>query len=162
MYQKILLAVDGSEASKRAAEEAFRIAAWARARVPALYVVSKWGGAPYAGYYEPEALGTVLREDGRIALDEVRAAMAERGIPGDVEIDETQNAADDIPSCLERCIQGQTVDPVVMFRPVRCCLCARPASRSCRLGMVPTAKPDPRKGRSRYARAASQRSGTSR
>lgn len=114
MYQKILLAVDGSDASKRAVEEAFRIAALARARVHALYVVSKWGVAPYAGYYEPEALGTVLREDGRIVLEGVRAAMAERGIPGDIEIDETQNAADDIPSCLERCVQRQNIDLVVM------------------------------------------------
>jgi nucleotide-binding universal stress UspA family protein len=114
MYQKILLAVDGSDASKRAEEEAFRIAALARARVHALYVVSKWGLAPYAGYYEPEALGTVLREDGRLALEAVRAAMAERGIAGDIEIDETQNAADDIPSCLERCIQREKIDLVVM------------------------------------------------
>lgn len=182
MYQKILLAVDGSDASKRAVEEAFRIAALARARVHALYVVSKWGVAPYAGYYEPEALGTVLREDGRIVLEGVRAAMAERGIPGDIEIDETQNAADDIPSCLERCVQRQNIDLVVMgthgrrgaarrgaaragscwvawrrvccaFRPVRCCLCARPPSRPHRLGMVPTAKPDPRKGAGRATRA---------
>ncbi|WP_424107668.1 universal stress protein [Paraburkholderia sp.] len=49
MYQKILLAVDGSDASKRAAEEAIQIAALAGARVHALYVVSKWGVAPYAG-----------------------------------------------------------------------------------------------------------------
>jgi nucleotide-binding universal stress UspA family protein len=109
MYQKILLAVDGSDASKRAVEEAFRIAAFARARVHALYVVSKWGVAPYAGYYEPEALGEVLREDGRIALEAVRAAMAERGIPGGVEIDETQNAADDIT-----CVQRHNIDLVLM------------------------------------------------
>jgi nucleotide-binding universal stress UspA family protein len=36
MYQKILLAVDGSDASKRAVEEAFQLAAFARARVHAL------------------------------------------------------------------------------------------------------------------------------
>lgn len=114
MYRKILLAVDGSDASKRAVEEALRIAALAHARVHALFVVSKWGLAPYAGYYEPEALGTVLREDGRIALEAVRAAMAARGISGDIEIDETVNAADDIPSCLERCVQRQNIDLVVM------------------------------------------------
>jgi nucleotide-binding universal stress UspA family protein len=114
MYQKILLAVDGSDASKRAVEEAFQLAAFARARVHALYVVSKRGVAPYAGYYDPEALGTVLREDGRIALEAVRAAMSERAIPGGVEIDETQNAADNIPRCLERCVQRQNIDLVVM------------------------------------------------
>ncbi|SDI33864.1 universal stress protein [Paraburkholderia phenazinium] len=114
MYQKILLAVDGSDASKPAVEEAFRIAAAARARVHALYVVSKWGVAPYAGYYEPEALGAVLREDGRIALEAVRVAIAERRIPGAIEIDETQSAADDIPSCLERCARRQNVDLIVM------------------------------------------------
>lgn len=176
MYHKILLAVDGSDASKRAAEEAFRIAALARARVHALYVVSKWGVAPYAGYYEPEALGTVLREDGRLALEAVRTAMAKQGMPGDIEIDETQNAADNIPSCLERCIQREKIDLVVMgthgrrgasrivlgsvaevycaFRPALCYLCARLATKLRRAGRVPTIKPGPRKDRSRKVAAA--------
>jgi nucleotide-binding universal stress UspA family protein len=114
MYQKILLAMDGSDASRRAAQEAFRIAACVRAHIHAVYVVSKWGLAPYAGYYEPEALGAVLREDGRIALDLVCKDMAQRGISGDVEIDETQSSADDIPNCLKRCVQRRNIDLVVM------------------------------------------------
>jgi nucleotide-binding universal stress UspA family protein len=114
MYQKVLLAVDGSDASSRAAQEAFRIAAFVQAHIHAIYVVSKWGIAPYAGYYEPEALGAVLREDGRIALEAIRKEMAERAVSGDVEIDETQSIADDIPNCLKRCVQRQNIDLVVM------------------------------------------------
>lgn len=114
MYQKILLAVDGSDTSKLAVEEALRIAAFVHGRIHALYVVGKWGIAPYAGYYEPEALGTVLREDARTALDAVSKEMAERGILGEVEIDETESAADDIPSCLQRCVERHNIDLVVM------------------------------------------------
>lgn len=114
MYQKILLAVDGSEASRRALDEACRIAVFFDARLHAVYVVSKWGIAPYAGYYEPEALAAVLRDDGRIALETVREAMSGQGVPGDVEIDETLNATDDIANCLQRSVQRHNIELVVM------------------------------------------------
>jgi hypothetical protein len=46
--------------------------------------------------------------------------MAEGAILGDVEIGETENAADDVPSCLKRCVQRQNIEPVVMdTRPER-------------------------------------------
>lgn len=55
-----------------------------------------------------------LREDGRITLAAVRRATAERGVSGDTEIDETESAADDIASCLQRCVRRQGGDLVVM------------------------------------------------
>lgn len=114
MYRKIVVAVDGSDTSRRALDEALAIAALAHARLHAVYVIHKWSLSPYSGYYDPEALAKVLREDGKIALEEARKAMAERGVPGDAEIDETQGAADDIPSCLQRCAQRQGAALVVM------------------------------------------------
>jgi len=114
MYRKIVLAVDGSDASKRALDEALDIAALARGRLHAVYIVHPWCVSPYAGYSEPEALRKVLREDGQIALEAVRKAMAERGVPGDTEIDETQSSADNIPSCLHRFVQRHGAELVVM------------------------------------------------
>jgi hypothetical protein len=83
------------------------LAQFTQARFHAVYVVHPWCMARYAGYFDPDQLRNVLREDGRMALEEARWAMAERGLPGDTEIDETEDAADDIPHCLARCVQRQ-------------------------------------------------------
>lgn len=114
MFQKIVVALDGSNASKRALYEALNVAELAQARLHAVYVVHPWCMSPYAGYFDPERLREVLREDGRLALDAARQAMAERGVPGDTEIDETDGAADDIAHCLARCVKREGAGLVVM------------------------------------------------
>ena len=114
MYRKIVLALDGSASSRRALEEALGIALFAHAHVHAVYIVHPWAMSRYAGYYDPEALRKVLREDGRVALEAARKAMTKRGVTGDIEIDETDSAADDIPHCLHRCAQRQGAELVVM------------------------------------------------
>lgn len=114
MYQKIVVALDGSESSRWALYEALQFAQLTQARLHAVYVVHPWCASRYAGYFNPDQLRDVLREDGRLALDEARRAMAERGVPGDTEIEETESAADDIPHCLARCVQRQGAGLVVM------------------------------------------------
>jgi nucleotide-binding universal stress UspA family protein len=114
MYEKIVVALDGSESSRWALYEALEMAQLAQARLHAVYIVHPWCLSRYAGYVDADQLRTVLREDGRVALAEARRAMAERGVPGDTEIDETVDAADDIPRCLARCVQRQGAGLVVM------------------------------------------------
>jgi nucleotide-binding universal stress UspA family protein len=114
MYRKILVAVDGSESSKAAMAEALRMAKFARAHVHAVYVVHAWGLSPYSGYYEPEALAKVLREDGRVTLEEASNAMTSHDVSGSVEIDETEGAHDTIAQCLQRCVLRQGADLAVM------------------------------------------------
>ncbi|WP_137958865.1 universal stress protein [Burkholderia sp. 4M9327F10] len=114
MYHKIVLAVDGSDASNRALDEALDIAALAQGRLHAVYIVNPWRVSPYSGYYDPEALRKVLREDGQITLEAARKVMAERGVAGDTEIEETKSPEDDIPSCLHRFVQRHDADLVVM------------------------------------------------
>jgi nucleotide-binding universal stress UspA family protein len=114
MYEKIVVALDGSESSRWALYEALEMAQLAHARLHAVYIVHPWCLSRYAGYVDADQLRTVLREDGRVALAEARRAMAERGVPGDTEIDETVDAADDIPRCLARCVQRQGAGLVVM------------------------------------------------
>lgn len=113
-YRKILLAVDGSGCARRATQEALALAALAQARVHAVYVVHKWGLAPYSGYYDPDALGRVLYEDGRLALDEVRHAVVAREDLLSVEICETLGKSDSIAECLQRCARIQEADLIVM------------------------------------------------
>ncbi|MGF6597362.1 nucleotide-binding universal stress UspA family protein [Paraburkholderia sp. GAS448] len=114
MYSKILLAIDGSDPSRRALDEACRVAVLSGARVHAVYVVDKWGLSPYAGYYDPEALGRVLHADGHGVLHSAREVLAKQGVECDTEIDETHDRSDDVAHCLQRCAQRQGAELVVM------------------------------------------------
>jgi len=114
MYRNIMLAVDGSASSKRAIEEALRIAALAHATVHAVYVVDKSALFNYGGYYDPQALLDALRGDGRSALGQVRSALVAGGVQGDEEIVETESMADDVATCLQRHAEKIGADLVVM------------------------------------------------
>ncbi|WP_322788535.1 universal stress protein [Paraburkholderia oxyphila] len=114
IYRRILLAVDGSGSARRATREALALAAFGHGRVHAVYVVHKWGLAPYGGYFDPDALGRVLNEDGRKALEEVRRAMAAQEVTISVEICETLGKSDSIVECLRRCAAVLDADLVVM------------------------------------------------
>ncbi|CAB3722370.1 Putative universal stress protein [Paraburkholderia phenoliruptrix] len=114
MYHKIVVALDGSESSRNALHEALELAQLTKGRIHAIYIVDPWSMSPYSGYVDPEQLRAVLREDGRMALEWAREAMANRGVPGDSEMEETQDPADDVPRCLARCVRRQSADLVVM------------------------------------------------
>ncbi|MBC8751133.1 MULTISPECIES: universal stress protein [Paraburkholderia] len=114
MYHNILLAIDGSEGSIRALDQALGVATLAHANLHAVYIVHPWHMSQYAGYYDPEDLRKVLREDAKVALETARAAMAKGGVAGTTEIVETESAADDIASCLQRCAQRHDAGLVAM------------------------------------------------
>ncbi|MBB3261918.1 nucleotide-binding universal stress UspA family protein [Paraburkholderia bannensis] len=112
-YRKILLAVDGSGSARRAAREAIALAALAHAHLHVMYVVHKWGLAPYSGYYDPDALGRVLSDEGRQALDEARRLAIGQNVPVAVELGETLGKSDSIALCLQRCAIIREADLVV-------------------------------------------------
>ncbi|HEX7683023.1 MAG TPA: universal stress protein [Trinickia sp.] len=114
MYRNIMLAVDGSTSSKRAIEEAVRIASLAHAKIHAVYVVDKSALFNYGGYYDPQALLEALRRDGQAALGQVREALGAAGVTGDEKIVETESMADDVATCLQRYADGHAIDLVVM------------------------------------------------
>lgn len=114
MYHKILLAVDDSDVSVRALNEALDVATLSHAGLHAVYVVHPWQMSQYAGYYDAEDLRKVLQEDARRVLEAARLAMEKRGVKGTTEIVETENAADDIASCLSRCARRHDAGLVVM------------------------------------------------
>ena len=114
MYRNIMLAVDGSASSKRAIEEALRIAALAHAKIHAVYVVDKSALFNYGGYYDPQALLDALRGDGRSALGQVHAALVAGGVQGEEEMVETESMADDVATCLQRHAEHIGADLVVM------------------------------------------------
>ncbi|HXZ08161.1 MAG TPA: universal stress protein, partial [Paraburkholderia sp.] len=72
MYDHILVAVDGSESSKRALDEAIRMATLSHGKVTAIYVLEHSTTFAYAGEYDPLALTRAMRSDGERVLAEAR------------------------------------------------------------------------------------------
>lgn len=114
MYANILVAVDGSEASKRALDEAIRMTKLARARLTAVYVIDQSGAFTYAGACDPHLLTDAARQVGRSLLNDALMKMQALGVSGDSEILETQGIAEDIASCIARCVERRGADLVVM------------------------------------------------
>jgi nucleotide-binding universal stress UspA family protein len=114
MYENIVVALDGSEASKRALNEAIRMAKLANARLTAVYVLDQSAAFTYAGACDPHLLTDAARQVGRSLLDEAREKMTALSVVGDTEIIETQGIAEDIASCLSRCVEDRGADLVVM------------------------------------------------
>jgi nucleotide-binding universal stress UspA family protein len=114
MYEKILVAVDGSEASNRALTEAVRMAKLARARLTAVYVIDQSGAFTYAGACDPHLLTDAARQVGQSLLNDAVARMNELNVPGHSEIIETLGSAEDIAACITRYVDAHGVDLVVM------------------------------------------------
>jgi nucleotide-binding universal stress UspA family protein len=114
MYENILVAVDGSEAAKCALNEAIRMAKLAGARLTAVYAIDQSAAFTYAGACDPHLLSEAEREAGRSLLDDALAKMKAFDVAGDSEIIKTQGIAEDIASCIVRCVERRGVDLVVM------------------------------------------------
>lgn len=114
MYANIVVAVDGSAAAKRALSEAIQIAKLSRGKLTAVYVLDQSAAFTYAGACDPHLLTDAVRRVGTSLLHDALAQMREFNVPGDMEIVETQGIAEDIASCLLRCVQRRGADLVVM------------------------------------------------
>lgn len=114
MYANILVALDGSEGSKRALNEAIRMAKLAGARLTAVCVLDQSAAFTYAGACDPHLLTDSARQVGRSLLDDALAKMQALGVAGDSEILETQGIAEDIASCIARYVERCGIDLVVM------------------------------------------------
>lgn len=114
MYANIVVALDGSEASKRALSEAIQLAKLSRGTVTAVYVLDQSGAFTYAGACDPHLLTDAARQVGVTLLHGALAQMRELDVRGDTEIVETQGFAEDIASALMRCVQHRGADLVVM------------------------------------------------
>jgi nucleotide-binding universal stress UspA family protein len=113
MYQKILVAVDGSKPSKRALREAVRLAKVANADVRVVRVVRNWPLST-AGGYDRAAMLWDVRPQRDAALDDARKVMETEGVAGEVDTVGYDNVIDDVARCLQRYAERFGADLVVM------------------------------------------------
>jgi nucleotide-binding universal stress UspA family protein len=88
MYQRILLAVDGSRSSELALSQAIIIATATGAEVKALFVVDDSDVYFEASYFDPKKLVDSIIAHGRKALDAASARLSEAGVRNSVQLDE--------------------------------------------------------------------------
>ena len=88
MYQRILLAVDGSRSSDLALSQAIIIAKATGAEVKALFVVDDTDVYFEASYFNPKELLDNIIAHGRKALDAASARLGEAGVRNSVQLDE--------------------------------------------------------------------------
>ncbi|CAN7575053.1 TRAP-T-associated universal stress protein TeaD [compost metagenome] len=88
MYQRILLAVDGSRSSDLALSQAIIIAKATGAEVKALFVVDDSDVFFEASYFNPKELIDNITAHGRKALDAASARLGEAGVRNSVKLDE--------------------------------------------------------------------------
>jgi nucleotide-binding universal stress UspA family protein len=88
MYQRILLAVDGSRSSDLALSQAIIIAKATGAEVKALFVVDDIDVYFEASYFNPKELVDNIITHGRKALDAASGRLSEAGVRNSVQLDE--------------------------------------------------------------------------
>ncbi|SDD85248.1 Nucleotide-binding universal stress protein, UspA family [Cupriavidus sp. YR651] len=114
MYQRILLAVDGSRSSDLALSQAIAIAKTTGAEVRVLYVVDDSDVYFEASYFDPRELIGNLVAHGRKALDVAIARLSEAGIRSKAQLDEKPVAPGRISSTIVAEADTWNADLIVM------------------------------------------------
>ncbi|ANB74654.1 universal stress protein [Paraburkholderia sp. 1N] len=114
MYKDILVALDGSHASKGALKEAIRMTKLAGGTMTAVYVLDRFAMFAYSANYDQFAMVEALRAEGDRILAEAHKEATESNVACKVDTAETDNISEDVASCLLRYVQGHSVDLVVM------------------------------------------------
>ncbi|WNC95062.1 universal stress protein [Paraburkholderia sp. FT54] len=142
MYQKIMVAVDGSETSKQALNEAVRVAALSHGKLHAVYVIDLAAALfPYAGDFDSNVMMDAFRRDGREALEDAEARFAKAGVSGATELVETGHIGEEVAHRLLTCAQRLGADLAVIGthgrRGVRRAILGSVAERFVRLSECP-------------------------
>ncbi|MGK8206137.1 universal stress protein [Burkholderia cenocepacia] len=114
MYEKIMVAVDGSASSKQALAEALKLAKAGGAQLRIVYVVDKSVLFTYAGRFDPHALVEEIRSDGVKVLREAEQCVAQAGATGEAELVETESIGEDIAERLQRYVKEHRIDLAVV------------------------------------------------
>ncbi|WP_028219007.1 universal stress protein [Paraburkholderia oxyphila] len=103
MYEKILMAFDGSETSKHALGEAVRFAHRAGAQLCVAHVIDVVAPLGMGLTYVPADLIATYREEAKKLLEGARAQAKAAGVSCETELLEVQGVTDSVADCLNRC-----------------------------------------------------------
>jgi nucleotide-binding universal stress UspA family protein len=113
MYKRILVAVDGSNTSRRAFESALNLASSMGAVLQPFYVVDNAPMYFEAPGYDPSILRNRMIEQGKELGAEFNQAMRERGVTGEVAVGEA-SSIDDISTVVLKAATAFNADLLVM------------------------------------------------
>jgi nucleotide-binding universal stress UspA family protein len=114
MYEKILMAFDGSKTSKRAFAEALLLARLSSAQLRVAYVIDVVAPPGMGFTYVPAELLTAYREDAMKLLEQVHSEAKAAGVNCETELLEVQEVTDTVADCLQRCALRQGAQLVVL------------------------------------------------
>lgn len=103
MYTKLMVAIDGSETSKRALTEAVRVARAADAGLHVAHVIDQMSLFGYGVNYASLDFLDAFREEGARLLADARREAESAGVRCETELLELESVSDDVAPCLERC-----------------------------------------------------------
>lgn len=113
MFNRIVVAIDGSRTSRRAFEAALELAATHGAVLQPYYVVENAPVYYDMPGYDPSVLRDELADQGAKLGDEALAAMKQRGVQGDVAIGEA-SSVDDVAELVIKAAAAFNADLLVM------------------------------------------------
>lgn len=113
MYKRILVAVDGSNTSRRAFEAALSLASAESAELRPFYVVENTPMYFEAPGYDPSILRNRLVEQGKELGAELTQAMRAKGVAGEVAVGEA-SSLDDVSAVVLKAAAAFNADLLVM------------------------------------------------
>ncbi|CAN7577114.1 universal stress protein [Paraburkholderia sp. 22099] len=113
MYQRILVAVDGSQTSRRAFEAALALAKSSGAVLQPLYVVENTPLYFEAPGYDPSVLRNRLIDEGKELGAEFARFMAAQGVKGELVVTEA-SSLDDVSAVVLKAAADFNADLLVM------------------------------------------------
>jgi nucleotide-binding universal stress UspA family protein len=141
MYGKILVCIDGSDASYRVLDEAIHLAAADRAALHIVHVVD----LPYllvtVSFYDPVTLIAALRAKGSRLLEEARQRATSASVPCTTQLAETESLTETVAARLQQCATDCGATLVVIgthgHRGLDAVLPGAVANRLCRIATCP-------------------------
>ncbi|HEV3431401.1 MAG TPA: universal stress protein [Paraburkholderia sp.] len=113
MYKRILVAVDGSETSRRAFEAALDLAKAMGSTLQPFYVIENTPMYFDAPGYDPSILRNQMIAQGKELAEDMDKAMSARGVQGAMVTGEA-SSLDDVPTLVLDAAKAQGADLIVM------------------------------------------------
>ncbi len=113
MYKRILVAVDGSETSRRAFEAALDLAKAMGSTLQPFYVIENTPMYFDAPGYDPSILRNQMIAQGKELAEDINKAMSARGVQGAMVTGEA-SSLDDVPTLVLNAAKAQGADLIVM------------------------------------------------